>query len=67
MRLYHYLTNNESAYSLVTAAQIATVLADRIKELRLMRKWKQSTLAERAGVSLASLQGSLLSTFTPPG
>lgn len=48
--------NNKGAYSLVTPEQVSTVLADRIKELRLIRKWKQSTLAERAGVSLASLR-----------
>lgn len=31
-------------------------LADRLKQVRLLRRWKQSTLAERAGVSLATLR-----------
>ena len=31
-------------------------LAGRCRRLRLARKWKQATLAERAGVSLASLR-----------
>jgi transcriptional regulator with XRE-family HTH domain len=31
-------------------------LADRVRSLRLERAWKQSTLAERAGVSLPTVQ-----------
>jgi transcriptional regulator with XRE-family HTH domain len=32
------------------------VLAGKVRQLRLQRKWKQSTLAERSGFSLASLR-----------
>lgn len=32
------------------------MLADRVRALRLARGWKQSTLASRSGVSLASLR-----------
>lgn len=31
-------------------------LADRLRRLRLDRRWKQTTLAERSGVSLGSLR-----------
>ncbi len=43
-------------YSLETPEQVSTKLAARAKALRLARGWKQSTLAERSGVSLASLR-----------
>jgi HTH-type transcriptional regulator/antitoxin HipB len=43
-------------YSLQIPEQIASTLAARLKALRLARGWKQSTLAERSGVSLASLR-----------
>lgn len=43
-------------FSLVTPNDTAQLLAKRIKELRLLRKWKRATLAERAGVSEASLK-----------
>ncbi len=43
-------------YSLSTPERVATVLAGRTRELRLARGWKQTTLAERSGVSLASLR-----------
>jgi transcriptional regulator with XRE-family HTH domain len=43
-------------YQLVTPEEMASSLAGRFQQLRLMRKWKQSTLAQRAGISLASLR-----------
>ena len=41
---------------MVTPEKVATQLAWRIRELRLRRKWKQATLAQHAGVTLASLR-----------
>lgn len=43
-------------YSLHTPEEVATSLATRARELRLARGWRQVTLAERSGVSLASLR-----------
>lgn len=43
-------------FSLETPEQVSRKLAARIKALRLARGWKQITLAERSGVSLASLR-----------
>ena len=43
-------------FSLQTPEQISKILAARLKALRLARGWKQATLAERSGVSLASLR-----------
>ena len=43
-------------YQLETPEGTAVALAQRCRRLRLARKWKQSTLVERAGVSLASLR-----------
>jgi HTH-type transcriptional regulator / antitoxin HipB len=43
-------------FSLETPEQVSRTLAARVKELRLARGWKQATLAERSGVSLASLR-----------
>jgi transcriptional regulator with XRE-family HTH domain len=45
-----------NGFSLSTPEQISRTLADRIRELRLARGWKQVTLAQRSGVSLASLR-----------
>lgn len=42
--------------SLETPEQVSQKLAARAKALRLARGWKQTTLAERSGVSLASLR-----------
>src|SRR3954468_21544640 len=42
--------------SLATPEQVGRKLALRTKALRLARGWKQATLAERSGVSLASLR-----------
>src|SRR3954465_3234099 len=43
-------------FSLATPEQVSTKLAARVKALRLAKGWKQITLAERSGVSLASLR-----------
>jgi len=43
-------------FSLTTPEQISRTLAARAKALRLAKGWKQSTLAKRSGVSLASLR-----------
>ncbi len=42
-------------YSLIAQKELARTLADRHKKLRLSKKWKRTTLAERSGVSVASL------------
>jgi transcriptional regulator with XRE-family HTH domain len=43
-------------FSLHTPEQVSSTLAARVKALRLAKGWKQATLAERSGVSLASLR-----------
>lgn len=43
-------------FSLYTPEQVSRTLAARVKALRLAKGWKQATLAERSGVSLASLR-----------
>jgi transcriptional regulator with XRE-family HTH domain len=43
-------------FSLYTPEDVSRLLAQRLKELRLSRKWKRSTLALRSGVSEASLK-----------
>jgi len=43
-------------FELKTTVEIAQALATRVKNLRLQKKWKRSTLAERSGVSEASLR-----------
>ena len=43
-------------FSLETPEQVSRTLAARLKALRLARGWKQLTLAQRSGVSLASLR-----------
>lgn len=45
-----------NGFSLTTPEQVSKTLATRVKELRLARGWKQVTLAQRSGVSLASLR-----------
>ena len=42
-------------YQLSTPKEIAGILAERNKNLRLSKKWKRTTLSERSGVSVASL------------
>lgn len=46
----------ENKYALSTPVDTAQDLAEKIKQLRLSQKWKQATLAERSGVTLASLR-----------
>lgn len=48
--------NANDEYQLVTPEEMARSLADRLQQLRLMRAWKQSSLARRAGISPASLR-----------
>jgi transcriptional regulator with XRE-family HTH domain len=43
-------------FELKTTGEIAQVLAKQVKELRLLNKWKRSTMAERSGVSESSLR-----------
>jgi len=43
-------------FSLTTPEQVRQTLAARFKALRLAWGWKQETLAQRSGVSLASLR-----------
>jgi HTH-type transcriptional regulator / antitoxin HipB len=43
-------------YSLLTPEETAQNLAGKMRELRLARNWKQVTLAERSGVTPASLR-----------
>ena len=45
-----------SPYQLLTPEEVERTLAAKIKQLRLAKKWKQATLADRSGVSLASLR-----------
>ncbi|MDA3940715.1 MAG: helix-turn-helix transcriptional regulator [Spirochaetia bacterium] len=42
-------------YNLLTPKEISKTLADRLKKIRLLKKWKRTTLSERSGVSVASL------------
>jgi len=46
----------EANPNLMLPPEVARALADRVRTLRLQREWKRSTLAERAGVSAASLK-----------
>lgn len=48
--------NEGNPYLLHTPEDVSVSIAGRIRHLRLLRKWKQSTLAERAGVSVSSLR-----------
>ena len=47
---------NLNPYPLRTPEEAARELADKARRLRLTRNWKQATLAERSGVTLASLR-----------
>ena len=42
--------------SLIGPAEMGKSLADRARSLRLLKGWKRDTLAERAGVTSASLK-----------
>ncbi len=43
-------------FGIKTTVEIAQTLAGRVKRLRLQKKWKRSTFAERSGVSESSLR-----------
>ena len=43
-------------YSLKTPKEVEIDIAKRVKELRLLKKWKRVTMAERSGVTEASLK-----------
>ncbi len=43
-------------FELKITGEIAHSLAERLKMLRLQKKWKRSTLAEKSGVSESSLR-----------
>ncbi|MEM9558155.1 MAG: helix-turn-helix transcriptional regulator [Acidobacteriota bacterium] len=47
---------DRNPYSLREPDEVATDLAARLRVLRLERGWKQTTLADRSGVSLGSLR-----------
>jgi len=47
---------NAALLSLMTPAEMGKSLADRAKALRLIKGWTRNTLAQRAGVSAASLK-----------
>ena len=49
------MTRN-NPYQLKTPEEAAMELAEKTRQIRLSKRWKQATLAERAGVSLASLR-----------
>jgi len=46
----------QNNYNLTTPEETARNLAEKARTLRLTRNWRQATLAERSGVTLASLQ-----------
>jgi transcriptional regulator with XRE-family HTH domain len=48
--------NTDNPYQLQTPEEMADELARKMRKLRLSRNWKQSTLATRSGVTLASLR-----------
>ena len=43
-------------FELRTTGEVAQTLAKRLKQLRLQKKWKRSTLAERSGVAESTLR-----------
>lgn len=45
-----------SSYELYTSQEMAQRIANRMRQLRLLHNWTQSTLASRSGVSLGSLR-----------
>lgn len=48
--------STENPYTLFTPEEVARELAQRARQWRLMRNWRQATLADRSGVTLASLR-----------
>ena len=47
---------NATTLSLIGPAEMGKSLADRTRALRLLKGWTRSTLAQRAGVTAASLK-----------
>lgn len=47
---------NVTTLSLVSPAEMGKALADRAKALRLLKGWTRNTLAQRAGLTPASLK-----------
>ena len=47
---------SKNPYSFYLPNDVAKELASNVRALRLQRSWKQATLAENAGVTLASLR-----------
>ena len=43
-------------FTLKTPEETSKILSTRLKELRLLKKWKRSTLAKRSGVTESSLK-----------
>ncbi|MGL1892825.1 MAG: helix-turn-helix domain-containing protein [Spirochaetaceae bacterium] len=43
------------SFSLLTTTEVAKNLSFRLKQLRLLKKWKRTTLAKRSGVTVSSL------------
>ena len=43
-------------FEIRTTGEVAETLAKRLKQLRLQKKWKRSTLAERSGVVESTLR-----------
>lgn len=46
----------DTFYQLHSPEEVARLLADRLREERLRQRWKQETLARRAGVSLPTVR-----------
>lgn len=46
----------DAPFQLNTPVETQRLLADRMRQLRLLAGWKQSTLAERSGVSLPTVR-----------
>ena len=44
------------SYSLHTPEEISQTLAKRLKDLRLQKRWRRTTLAKRSNVTVASLK-----------
>ncbi len=47
---------SQASLQISTPEEVERQLAARIRALRLLRNWKQSTLAERSGVSLPTIR-----------
>lgn len=54
--MMHSMSNPSPILSLHTPSEVQSLWAARLRELRLRAGWRQLTLAERAGVSLATVR-----------